>query len=120
MASKLIHAESSTGTVHLAYEGHFIGDKYDPYCNQRSWIGDYWGKKWKKTDKPVTCKRCLASAVKAGICTPREAEIAAAYKAELLRGMLPEIAKLNKSELRKLQKEINKLIGPEIPKGERP
>lgn len=62
--TKLIHAEAPNGKVHYATEGVYAEDYVDPYCNHRTWIGDYWGKRWKKTDKPVTCKNCLSAYAK--------------------------------------------------------
>ena len=57
---------SPTGKVHYAWLTH--EDKgvriFDPLCNHRNWIGDYWGKKWGEVDQstPVTCKNCLSAA----------------------------------------------------------
>lgn len=58
----LVHVESNTGTVHLAWPGSWKDESLvDPYCNARTWLGDYWGKRWPVTDKPVTCKNCIAA-----------------------------------------------------------
>jgi len=59
----LCRVKSPTGKVHYAY----LIDKdkgvpiYDPYCNSRAWLGDYWGKRWVPTDEPVTCGNCLSA-----------------------------------------------------------
>jgi len=60
----LVKVKSPTGKVHYAFLD-FVDKKkvkiYQPYCNHRCWIGDYWGKRWVKTDEPVTCGNCLKS-----------------------------------------------------------
>jgi len=60
-AHKLKKAITNTGTVHYVTTGCWQDGKVEPFCNCRSWVGDYWGKKWDLTDKPVTCKNCLSS-----------------------------------------------------------
>jgi hypothetical protein len=82
--TELFHAESSTGTVHFASDGGFKDNKVDPYCNQRQWVGDYWGKKWARTDKPVTCKRCIASAIKEGIMPAPKKRLTLGYRCRIL------------------------------------
>jgi len=60
----LVKVKSSTGKVHYAYLDFVDKEKvkiYQPYCNHRNWIGDYWGKRWVPTDEPVTCGNCLKS-----------------------------------------------------------
>lgn len=61
----LSKVKSPTGKVHYAQLTH--KDKgvefYDPHCNHRNWLGDYWGKKWVPVsdDVEVTCKNCLSA-----------------------------------------------------------
>lgn len=57
-------ATSPTGKVHYVTTGLWKNGNVEPLCNHKQWLGDYWGKKWKKVDKdtPVTCKNCLAVA----------------------------------------------------------
>lgn len=58
---KPFKVESNTGCVHLAYDAGFKDrELVHPYCNSMTWCGDYWGKRWKRVDKPVTCKNCLS------------------------------------------------------------
>lgn len=62
--SDLVNLLSPTGKVHYGYLD-FVDKKkvkiYQPYCNHRTWIGDYWGKRWVQTAKPVTCGNCLSA-----------------------------------------------------------
>lgn len=58
--NKYKKAITDTGKVHYVTTGYWQDGKVDPFCNFRSWIGDYWGQGWKLTDKPVTCKNCLS------------------------------------------------------------
>lgn len=58
--NKLKRAITNTGKVHYVNTGCWQEGKVEPFCNCKSWLGDYWGKKWKLTDKPVTCKNCLS------------------------------------------------------------
>lgn len=58
--NKYEKAITNTGKVHYVSTGYWQGSKVEPFCNCRSWVGDYWGKKWDLTDKPVTCKNCLS------------------------------------------------------------
>jgi hypothetical protein len=104
---ELFHVESPTGKVHLASDGGYKDDKVDPYCNQRQWVGDYWGKAWKKTDKPVTCKRCMASAIKEGIVDP--GDIIIQISASLASGVKTTL-KMRKEDLHALRKEIDKKL----------
>ena len=62
----LVKVQSPTGKVHYAYLDFMDKEDvkiYDPLCNHRCWIGDYWGKKWALVDnsKEVTCKNCLSA-----------------------------------------------------------
>jgi hypothetical protein len=59
-ANKYKRAVTNSGKVHYVTTGCWQEGKVEPFCNCRSWLGDYWGKKWKLTDKPVTCKNCLS------------------------------------------------------------
>lgn len=59
-ANKYKRAITDTGKVHYVTTGGWQDGKVDPFCNSISSAGDYWGKKWKLTDKPVTCKNCLS------------------------------------------------------------
>jgi len=69
MGLDLFGVESPTGCVHLA-EDAGMKDKslVMPYCNSMTWRGDYWGKRWKRVKKPITCKNCLAKFKKNGTC----------------------------------------------------
>ena len=57
---------SPEGKVHYAEVAHKAKgvELFNPHCNHRSWIGDYWGKKWTPMpdDTKVTCKNCLSAA----------------------------------------------------------
>lgn len=75
MENKMIKVKSPSGKVHWADE-LFKEGKVDPYCNHRQWVGDYWGKPWKKTDEPVTCGNCLSKhAREFGARTPMNIEV---------------------------------------------
>jgi hypothetical protein len=78
--SELIRAESPTGKVHFAYHGGWK-DKglVDPFCHSRTWAGDHWGKRWRKTEKPVTCKNCLTAAINEGLISERAALLSPVY-----------------------------------------
>ena len=56
---------SPEGKVHYAEVAHKTRgvELFNPLCNHRSWIGDYWGKKWVPVsdDTEVTCKNCLSA-----------------------------------------------------------
>jgi len=59
---KLYKVEAPGGKVHyasLSSDPDRLVPLYDPYCNHRTWLGDYWGKTWTETSKPVTCGNCL-------------------------------------------------------------
>lgn len=80
MKTTLIRAESPTGKVHFAHHGSWKDESLvDPYCNSRTWGGDHWGKRWRKTEKPVTCKNCLTAATNAGLISGAEAMLSPAY-----------------------------------------
>lgn len=57
---------SPTGKVHYAEVAHKAKgvEFFNPLCNHRNWIGDYWGKKWTPMpdDTKITCKNCLSAA----------------------------------------------------------
>ena len=63
--SYLRKVKSPTGKIHYAEVAHKEKgvEIFDPYCNHRNWIGDYWGKKWVSVtdDTEVTCKNCLSA-----------------------------------------------------------
>ena len=64
LRSELLRVKSPTGKVHYAYLDGVDKNKvkiYQPYCNHRTWLGDYWGKRWRQTDEPVTCGNCLSA-----------------------------------------------------------
>lgn len=73
---KLVKVKAPHGKVHYAYLNDNPADSlYDPYCNHRSWIGDYWGKKWTETNEPVTCGNCLSAIKNNGPALPLAAAL---------------------------------------------